>query len=59
MNNENKALDALIALTLKECDVSDDQLQKDVEYYLKHDVKLKPKYKKALEKRIKFLENEK
>ena len=47
-NKEDLATDALIALTLKECDISDEQIEKDAKEYLTKDIKLPPEYKKAI-----------
>ncbi len=47
-DKENLAIDALIAFTLKECDVSEEQIEKDAKEYLTKDIKLPPEYKKAI-----------
>jgi hypothetical protein len=47
-DKEELALDAVIALTLRACDVSEEQIQKDAEDYLTKNVKLSPEYKKAI-----------
>lgn len=45
---EDQALDALIALTLKSCDHSDEQIEKDANEYLTKDIRLPSDYSKAI-----------
>ncbi|MFP4164361.1 MAG: hypothetical protein ACLFVE_10295 [Chitinispirillaceae bacterium] len=49
-NREEKALDALIAHTLKECEVTDAQIEKDAEEYISKEIKLPAEYRKAIRK---------
>lgn len=50
---EDQALDALIALTLKSCDRSEDQIRKDAVDYLTKEIRLPSNYSKAI-KNIKY-----
>lgn len=45
---EDQALDALIALTLKSCDRSEEQIRKDAEDYLTKEIRLPSNYCKAI-----------
>lgn len=45
---EDQALDALIAFTLKSCDRSDEQIEKDAKEYLTKDIRLPSNYSKAI-----------
>jgi hypothetical protein len=45
---EDRALDALIALTLKSCDVSEEQIEKDAKEYLTKNIRLPSNYSKAI-----------
>lgn len=45
---EDQALDALIALTLKSCDCSEEQIRKDAEDYLTKEIRLPSNYSKAI-----------
>jgi uncharacterized membrane protein YheB (UPF0754 family) len=45
---EDQALDTLIALTLKSCDRSEEQIRKDAEDYLTKEIRLPSNYSKAI-----------